>query len=182
MKGQWRRWACLTMAAAMAAGATGCGMFKGKDKGGPENDIEFLPPGAAMPLDEFPMTDHGRRDDDQGVRVTEVQFDNVLFEFDRSHVRDSEMRKIEVVAAWLRANPRTRLVVEGHCDERGSREYNMALGEYRAQAVRANLIRLGIVPDRIQTRSYGAERPLVPEHNEAAWRLNRRAEFHVYRD
>ena len=73
------------------------------------------------------------------------------------------------------------VTVSGHCDERGSREYNMALGENRALAVRAHLIRLGTDAARIQTRSYGEERPLDPGHSEAAWRRNRRGEFLLFR-
>ncbi|NCC31563.1 MAG: peptidoglycan-associated lipoprotein, partial [Chloroflexia bacterium] len=76
----------------------------------------------------------------------------------------------------LKRNPATRMIVDGHCDERGSNEYNLALGERRALAVRAYLIGLGLDGSRIQTRSFGEERPAAFGSDESAWRLNRRGE------
>jgi len=109
------------------------------------------------------------------------QFQPVYFAYDSSTVSDSERAKIEMVAETLRASPGVVLVVEGHCDERGSAEYNLALGERRALAVRAYLVGLGIGADRIQTKSYGEEMPVAMGHNEESWRLNRRAEFVIVR-
>ena len=105
------------------------------------------------------------------------QFAPVYFEYDQSQIKDSERAKIEEVAGHLKSNPATRLVVEGHCGERGSNEYNLALGERRALAVRAYLVGLGIDGSRIQTRSMGEERPVAMGGDESAWRLNRRGEF-----
>lgn len=116
-----------------------------------------------------------------GVPVTDVQFAPVRFGYDSFQISPSEITKIEQVADYLEAKPNVRLVLEGHCDERGSREYNMSLGEYRALAVRAHLIGLNVDGDRIQTRSYGEEMPLDPGHNEAAWQRNRRVEFALFR-
>jgi len=116
-----------------------------------------------------------------GDRITDVEFESVLFAYDSFQVTGGEVAKIEGVADYLTRNLGVRLVTEGHCDERGSREYNMSLGENRALAVRAHLIRLGLDGSRIQTRSYGEEQPLDPGHNESAWRLNRRVEFVLYR-
>jgi peptidoglycan-associated lipoprotein len=116
-----------------------------------------------------------------GIRVTDVVFESVLFEFDSFKLRTEELPKVEKIAEYLRKNAAVRLVTEGHCDERGSNEYNMALGEHRAQAVRAHLVGLGIDGARIQTRSFGEEKPLDPGHIETAWRLNRRCEFALYR-
>jgi peptidoglycan-associated lipoprotein len=175
---QKRRWVRMALICGLAAMQWGCGSTNGGKKNG--DDVEYLTDPEALPGD-FPLLPHERADDDH-LRVPGVQFENVHFAFDSSVVGPSEMPKIEAVAAWLLSNPRTRLVVEGHCDERGSREYNMALGEYRALAVRANLIRFGVEPTRVQTRSYGSERPLDPAHNESAWRVNRRAEFILYRE
>ena len=107
----------------------------------------------------------------------EGQFEPVLFAFDSSQVESAERAKLDVVANHLRRNPGENLIVEGHTDERGSREYNLSLGERRALAARAYLIGLGIDGGRIQTRSYGQERPAEFGHNEEAWRQNRRAEF-----
>jgi len=118
---------------------------------------------------------------EDGVRVEDAVFDPVQFQYDSYQIEDAEIPRIEQVAAYLKAHPGYRLVVEGHCDERGSRDYNVALGEHRALAVRAYLITLGVDSKRIQTRSYGEERPVDPGHSEDAWRHNRRGEFAVYR-
>lgn len=123
----------------------------------------------------------GERFDLTRERAEDIRFENVLFEYDNFQIPSSEVPKIEKVAAYMRANPSLALVVEGHCDERGSREYNLALGEHRALSVRAYLVSLGIAPDRIQTVSYGEEVPVASGSNESAWRQNRRAEFVFYR-
>ena len=101
----------------------------------------------------------------------------VHFEFDSSAI-DSESRAIiEAHAAYLAANPDVLLSLEGHADERGTREYNLALGERRGQAVGRMLRLLGVEDDRLTVTSYGEENPIATGSNESAWRLNRRAEF-----
>jgi peptidoglycan-associated lipoprotein len=108
----------------------------------------------------------------------EGQFAAVLFDFDSARIRPSEQSKLEAVAAYLKANP-GKLVVEGHCDERGTAEYNRALGERRAIAARDELVKLGVDTSRMSTISYGKDRPADPGHDEAAWGKNRRCEFVV---
>lgn len=103
--------------------------------------------------------------------------ETVYFDFDSSAIKPGERPKIERVAAYLRQNPTHDVLIEGHCDERGTIEYNRALGDRRAQAIRAVLVELGIAPERIDTISYGEERPVDPGHNEEAWAKNRRGEF-----
>ncbi len=103
--------------------------------------------------------------------------ETVYFDFDSSVIKPTERPKIETVAAFLKHNPQYDILIEGHCDERGTIEYNRALGERRALAIRAMLIDLGIAPQRIETISYGEERPVDPRHNEEAWAKNRRGEF-----
>ncbi|MBN1269507.1 MAG: peptidoglycan-associated lipoprotein Pal [Kiritimatiellae bacterium] len=105
------------------------------------------------------------------------QFMPVYFDYDSSQINTSERSKIETVADHMRSNRGINLIIEGHCDERGSREYNMALGERRALAARAYLIGLGIDGSRIQTKSYGEERPAAMGHEESSWSQNRRGEF-----
>jgi len=105
--------------------------------------------------------------------------DRVFFDFDTSELTEDAKQTIERLAAWLRENPGTRLTVEGHADERGTREYNLALGSRRASAVKDYLVALGVDPERIQTVSYGEERPAVMGSNEDAWAKNRRAFFKV---
>lgn len=103
----------------------------------------------------------------------------VFFEYDSAALGDDTLRTIEANARWLNAHPRTRVVIEGHCDERGTLEYNLGLGARRAATVRDHLVRLGIAPDRLETISFGEEKPAEEGHDEAAWAKNRRAEFRV---
>lgn len=107
-------------------------------------------------------------------------FETVYFAYDSSQVSSSERNKIEAVAQYLKQNPSKALIIEGHCDERGSREYNLALGERRALAIRSYLAGLGIGAERIQTKSLGEEMPAVLGHDESAWSKNRRGEFVLY--
>ena len=101
----------------------------------------------------------------------------IYFAFDSSALSETALRTLERNAAWLRQHPDWKVRIEGHCDERGTSEYNLALGARRARRVRDQLVQLGISPDRIETISYGEERPVDPGHDEAAWSKNRRAEF-----
>jgi len=101
--------------------------------------------------------------------------DRVFFAFDSAALDDAARQTLERQAAWLKQYPAVSVTIEGHCDERGTREYNLALGDRRANAVKAYLVALGISPDRIRTISYGKERPADPGHDETAWALNRRA-------
>ena len=115
-----------------------------------------------------------------GMDVLAVKFENVLFDYDSAQVSEAQRAKIEAVADFLKKNAKTGALVEGNCDERGSAEYNMSLGERRALAVRAYLVGLGIDGALIQTKSNGKEKPVAMGHDEAAWSLNRRAEFVLF--
>jgi len=101
----------------------------------------------------------------------------IHFDFDRSEIKPEYESTLSDNAAWMRAHPNTNVTVEGHCDERGSIEYNIALGDRRANSARRYLKNLGIPGDRMSTISYGKERPLCTEHDESCWWQNRRAEF-----
>lgn len=101
--------------------------------------------------------------------------DRVFFGFDKYDLSDEAQATLQRQAAWLKANPTVTLVIEGNTDERGTREYNLALGERRATAVKNYLVTLGISADRLSTISYGKERPVALGHNEAAWAQNRRS-------
>jgi peptidoglycan-associated lipoprotein len=103
----------------------------------------------------------------------------VYFDFDRSDIRPSERTVLDANARWLQTNRELLLIVEGHCDERGTEAYNLALGERRARSARDYLVAQGVAADRITTISYGEERPVCREHNEDCWRQNRRAAFVV---
>ncbi|WP_226860022.1 peptidoglycan-associated lipoprotein Pal [Desulfoluna spongiiphila] len=102
---------------------------------------------------------------------------NIFFNYDSSAVQDSEIAALEAKAEWLKENPGVRITIEGHCDDRGTTDYNLALGDRRAARVKAFLESLGVDADRMVTVSYGEERPADPAANESAWAKNRRAEF-----
>jgi peptidoglycan-associated lipoprotein len=105
--------------------------------------------------------------------------DRVFFDFDKYDVRADQRGTVEALAAWLDTNPSVTLSIEGHADERGTREYNLALGERRANAVRDYLVALGTNPARLTTVSFGEERPAVLGSNDSAWAQNRRGVFVV---
>lgn len=110
-----------------------------------------------------------------------VPLKDVFFDYDRSVVRNDQKAALNDNAGWLKANTGAKLLIEGHCDERGTAEYNLALGERRAKAVKDYLVGAGVAPDRISTISYGEERPFVLGHDESAWKWNRRAHFVLQR-
>jgi len=101
----------------------------------------------------------------------------IYFDFDRSNIRDDMKTRIENDAKFLLDHPEVKIEIQGNCDERGSNEYNLALGERRAKSAQAYLVNMGVSPDRIRTVSFGEEKPLDPGHNEKAWAKNRRDDF-----
>ena len=103
--------------------------------------------------------------------------ENIYFEFDKARLLPESKAVLRVKAEWLKANPEALAIIEGHCDERGTNEYNLALGDRRAQSAKTYLVDLGIAAERLTCISYGEERPLDPGHDEAAWARNRRAQF-----
>jgi len=108
-----------------------------------------------------------------------VPLQDTFFDFDKSAIRDDQKATLSGSIAWLKANPAAKLTIGGHADERGTNEYNLALGERRAKATKDYLVAAGIDAARIATVSYGEERPFVLGHDESAWKWNRRAHFVV---
>ncbi len=106
-------------------------------------------------------------------------FKDIHFDYDRYDIKDSDKATLARLANWMINNPYARMTVEGHCDERGTDEYNLALGERRARAAKNYLLASGVDKDRISTVTYGEERPLDTGHNEEAWAKNRRGHFVV---
>ncbi len=102
---------------------------------------------------------------------------DIHFEFDKSRLLPEAKEILRYKAEWLMAHPAVTVIIEGHCDERGTNEYNMALGNRRAESVKRFVVDLGIAPERVATVSYGEERPLDPRHKEEALAKNRRAHF-----
>ena len=103
--------------------------------------------------------------------------EDILFEFDSASLSVEAQEILRAKAGWLRENPRARVMIEGHCDERGTNEYNLALGDRRAYSARAFLVDLGIDDARLTTISYGEEQPIDSRSSEEAWAKNRRAHF-----
>jgi peptidoglycan-associated lipoprotein len=119
-------------------------------------------------------------DDAEGMMATEERrsiFQDIRFDFDKTLIREDARIILAEVANYLKRNDGTRLLIEGHADERGTSEYNMALGERRAESARSYLMSLGVPRHRLSTVSYGFEKPADPRSNEEAWARNRRAHF-----
>lgn len=139
-----------------------------------EAPVKEAPPAPAVVAPAMPPSAEA------GVAVTEErfsQFDDVRFDFDKSEVKEDGRKTSQIVAAFLKKNPKAKILIEGHCDERGTSEYNMALGERRAAAVMNYLVSLGVSKGALSTVSFGKEKPLDPGHDEGAWAKNRRAHF-----
>jgi peptidoglycan-associated lipoprotein len=123
--------------------------------------------------------DANRPDRAEVERMAEIiaSLNTIYFDFDKYNLRDDARRILDRNAEILKTNPDVKIVIEGNCDERGTNEYNLALGDNRAKAARDYLIRLGIDASRITTISYGEERPVAMGHDEGAWSQNRRGDF-----
>jgi peptidoglycan-associated lipoprotein len=102
---------------------------------------------------------------------------DVFFDFDKANIRDDQKAALNDNVGWLKGNTGAKVLLEGHCDERGTAEYNLALGERRAKVVKDYLIAAGVAAERVSTISYGKERPFVLGHDESAWKWNRRGHF-----
>jgi len=109
--------------------------------------------------------------------IRAFESEHIYFDFDKSEIKPEAKAVLEKKAAWLRTNSSYKVKIEGHCDERGTNEYNLALGDRRAKAAQKYLNALGISMDRMSTISYGEEKPVCTEKNEKCWSKNRRAEF-----
>jgi peptidoglycan-associated lipoprotein len=157
---------------------TGCS--RKKPRSGPVSDTVVPEITNTEPAGEIPLT--GAPFDQQGrTKIEDANLKIVYFGYDSFQIAPEEVSKIEEAGTLLTQNGSYVMIVAGHCDERGSNEYNMSLGEQRALAIRSYLVNLGIAAERIQTRSYGEEQPVDQGHDESAWRQNRRGEFLVYK-
>ena len=149
------------------------------DTFGKETPVTPLPPDqnpTVRPGEDIPL--QGRfNPDEMTPDHNRFAANTVYFDFDRATVKPSETGKIDEVVRYLQGNPTQAVQIEGHCDERGTEQYNLSLGERRALAVREYLVTAGVQAERAFTISYGESRPAVPGHNEAAWSKNRRGVF-----
>lgn len=143
-------------------------------------------PGKAPSDEGYAEREKERQAELEALRQKQLEIEafesvNIYFDFDKSELKPDAQIALKNKAAWLEKNPGFSVRIEGHCDERGTNEYNLALGERRANAAANFLKSLGISGDRIRTISYGEERPADPRHNETAWARNRRDEFKLFK-
>lgn len=113
------------------------------------------------------------------TQKTALPVSDIFFEYDSYTVQAEDMVKIKELGEWLKSNSGARIVVEGHCDERGTVEYNLALGQKRAEVVKNHLTKLGVDEKRLRVISFGKEMPADPGHTEEAWAKNRRVHFAI---
>lgn len=165
----------LSLGLLMALGLAGCGGDEAVKPTPPVQDQTGPSPETGSAGDQRGL--QGAPLGDQSKTAPGLDKRRVYFAFDSSSIDDENRAIVEAHAAYLSANPQIKVVLEGHTDERGSREYNLALGERRAQAVERMMRVLGLSADRVKTTSYGEEKPVALDHNESAWRLNRRVEI-----
>ena len=137
-------------------------------------DLDLPPrPPESLPLNIL----IGNTEDGEEYGVVDV----IHFDYDKSDIKSEFVRGLESNARWMREHADYQMLIEGHCDERGTNEYNMALGERRAMAARNFLVQQGVDPNRIHIKSWGEEKPVAFGHDETSWSQNRRAEFRVGR-
>jgi peptidoglycan-associated lipoprotein len=141
---------------------------------GKEPKEERLGGGGTM-VAKADSTDAAQRAEEQRAAGTATGLIDVFFGYDSWKIPDEGKNALARDAEWLKANPKEKLVVEGHCDERGTQAYNLVLGEKRAKSVRGYLTELGIAGDRLAVRSYGKEKPFCKEQDESCYQQNRRA-------
>jgi len=158
----------------IAFGLAGCA---GEQAVAPSGDDKGAAPAQTGPAGDRGVSGAAMSDRERQRRAELLSQRRVHFAFDSSAIDDEARAIIEAHAAHLVENPQLRLTLEGNCDERGTREYNLALGERRAQSVERLMKVLGVAGNRIKTVSYGEEKPLCRESNESCWRQNRRAEI-----
>jgi peptidoglycan-associated lipoprotein len=140
----------------------------------PMEPVEEVEPQAEPPED----TEPGMTDKEREIEwLASLGFETIYFDTDKWNIREDARESLKRNAAIMEENPEITLTIEGHCDERNTVEYNLALGERRATAARDYLVRLGVDAERMRTISYGEERPVAFGHDESSWKLNRRAEF-----
>ena len=130
-------------------------------------------------IQEESLKEESLSEERERIRTEREMFENedVLFEFDSAKLSNEAQDILRKKAEWLKENPRARIIIEGHCDERGTNEYNLALGDRRAYSSKRFLVDLGIDDSKLTTVSYGEERPIDTGSDEDAWAQNRRAHF-----
>lgn len=165
---------CLCVLAVFGLMLSGCGCFMQAQKG------ETAPPAApeaAAPPPEPPKEIPVQPAPPPPPEAPAVMLKDINFDFDKYNIRPGDAEILKVDVDWFKANPGKKVRIEGNCDERGTIEYNLALGQRRADSTKKYLMGLGIDGMLLDTISYGKERPICTEHNEGCWAKNRRAHF-----
>lgn len=181
MKQQLRRIAATALVLSVVlTTATGCSLFRKKSDTGTETTssdgsikTETTADGGSEQIDASPMNFSAQGSDSGKIDGLKT----VFFPYDKATLSSSEKAKLDGNVAWMKSNSSVKLTIEGNCDQRGSNEYNLSLGERRANAVKQMMISEGVAADRLSTVSFGEEKPLVQGDSEAAMAKNRRANF-----
>jgi peptidoglycan-associated lipoprotein len=156
----------IMLIALIAIALGGCGCFEQQVKG--ETPPPTPPPAQVVAPEAKPEVP---------VAPPVVELRDIGFDFDKYNIKETETAVLKSNAGWFNANTGKKVRIEGHCDERGTVEYNLVLGQKRADSTKNFLVNLGVDGKLIETVSYGKEKPLDPAHNEGAWAKNRRAQF-----
>ncbi len=165
----------LTLVVAVAAfSVAGCGK-----KAAPPVEEDVTTPPVEQPQDATPPARDETVTYEDPAQLYPGVFTAIYFDFNKFTIKEEAKPKLEKIAVALKDKPAWKILIEGHCDERGTNEYNMGLGEQRALATKRYLVSLGVSETRFQTVSYGEERPVDPGQSESAWAKNRRSEFRV---
>ena len=173
--------AAIICAFVLPAGCAKKAAMKGEPAVGKEAAVEKQAPAEAAPVKPSEEQKLGETAMTQADKEAS-EFADIHFALDRFDLRPAERKILDMHAKWLKAHPEFVVRIEGNCDERGTSEYNMALGQRRAASAMKYLVDLGVAKNRLKTISYGKERPLDPGHNEEAWAKNRRDHFSVSRN
>jgi peptidoglycan-associated lipoprotein len=173
---KYKSFGIIIVALAIGLLLSGCGCFmqaqKGETAPPPAPQAKVVPPEAKVEVPVAPAEPAPAP-----APAPMVMFKDINFDFDKYNIRAGDGAILKDDMAWFNANPGRKVKIEGHCDERGTVEYNLVLGQKRADSTKNYLTGLGLDGKLLETVSYGKERPLDPAHNEAAWAKNRRAHF-----
>jgi peptidoglycan-associated lipoprotein len=183
MNNQIKKIATTAVALTIILSATSsCSLFKKKTDGADNSALgsgnssiktETTADGGSEKIDASPMNFSAQGSDSGSIEGLKT----VFFEYDKSVLSGAEKAKLEGNVAWMKSHSGSKLSIEGHCDQRGSNEYNLSLGERRANAVKQMFTQMGIAADRLTTVSFGEEKPLIQGENDSAMSKNRRANF-----
>ena len=174
LAGSWKRFGLAMLGVALLVATTGCAQQAVKSD-------EAVSSAGGAGAGAGSMTEAERQRRRAAFKTGLADFENALvyYDFDKSAIRPDMRPVLDAKAKFLMDNPTVKIQIEGHADERGTVQYNVALGHRRSQSAKDYLVSLGVDASRIETVSFGKERPVDPRHNELAWSKNRRAKFNV---